>query len=64
MHKVINKKMEFRRELNENIDMLKKVELAQIEAEKSRHLKTKQKDDKKADKKDKLLKKRKHKDKE
>ena len=64
VHAVINKKKEFRKELNDKLEMVRQVEQAQLEAEKSKLLKTKKKDEKKHGKKDKLLKKRKHKDNE
>ena len=65
VYAVMNKKKEFRNELNEKLEMVKQVEQAALEAEKSKHLKTKKvKDDKKHHKKEKLLKKRKHKDRE
>ena len=61
---MINKKKEFRKELNEKLDMVKKIEYASLEAEKAKHLKTKKKDEMKLKKKEKHLKKRKHKDRE
>ena len=64
VYAVLNKKKEFRKELNEKLDMVRKVEQASLEAEKSKNLRTKIKDEKKQAKKDKLLKKRKHKDRE
>ena len=62
-YKMVNKKREFKKELNEKLDMVRKVEQASLEAEKAKLLKTgKKKDDKAERKKDKLLKKRKHKE--
>ena len=62
VYAVMNKKKEFRNELNEKLDMVKKIEEANLEDEKAKHLKTKVRDDKKLSKKEKLLKKRKHKE--
>ena len=60
---MINKKREFKKELNEKIEMVRKVEQASLEAEKAKLLKTGKKKEDKADrKKDKLLKKRKYKE--
>ena len=64
VYAVMNKKREFRQELNDKLDMVKAVEEANLEAEKSKHLKTKVRDEKKLSKKDKLLKKRKNRDRE
>ena len=54
---ILNAGKQKTQELNDKLDMVKAVEEANLEAEKSKHLKTKVRDEKKLSKKDKLLKK-------
>ena len=60
VYAVMNKKKEFRKEVNEGLEMVKKVNEANLDSEKSKHFKIKTKEGKK----EKLLKKRKRKDRE